>query len=182
VLTVVRWYGSLGSRWGQTELRVGASDGGCYNVLTAIRTIPDTGEGRMSSVVHNIVFDCDNPYELARFWSKVTGQPLAADDFPGDPEASIAQPGGPTLFFCRVPETKVVKNRVHVCLRPNGSPDAEIDRLLQVGALLVDDRRQAEDHGFAVLADPEANEFCVLRRGASDRPTSVEGRPGCQRA
>ena len=80
----------------------------------------------MSSVVHNIVFDCDNPYELAQFWSKVTGQPLAADDFPGDPEASIAQPGGATLFFCQVPEAKVVKNRGHVCLRPDGPPDAEI--------------------------------------------------------
>jgi hypothetical protein len=39
----------------------------------------------MSSVVHNIVFDCDSPYELAHFWSKGTGKPLAADDFPGRP-------------------------------------------------------------------------------------------------
>ena len=130
----------------------------------------------MSSVVHNIVFDCDNPYELAQFWSKVTGQPLAADDFAGDPEASIAQPGGATLFFCRVPETKVVKNRVHICLRPDGPPHAEVDRLLQAGARLVDDRRQAEDEGWAVLADPEANEFCVLSRGASDHSTSAENR------
>ena len=123
----------------------------------------------MSSVVHNIVFDCEKPYELAQFWSKVTGQPLAADDFPGDPEASITQPGGPTLFFCRVPETKVVKNRVHVCLRPEGEPDAEIDRLLALGAQIVDDRREPEGKGLVVLADPETNEFCVLRREASDR-------------
>ena len=129
----------------------------------------------MSSVVHNIVFDCDSPYELAQFWSKVTGRPLAADDFPDDPEASIAQPGGATLFFCRVPETKVVKNRVHVCLRPDGQPDAEIDRLLEIGARILHDRREPEGGGLAVLADPEGNEFCVLSRAASDRAASVEG-------
>jgi hypothetical protein len=89
--------------------------------------------------VHNIVFDCDDPYELAQFWSKVTGRPLAADDFPGDPEASIPQQAGPTLFFCQVPEPKAVKNRVHICLRPDGPPDAEIDRLLEIGARFLDD-------------------------------------------
>lgn len=122
----------------------------------------------MASTVHNIVFDSADPYELAQFWSKVTGQPLAADDFPGDPEASIAQPGGPTLFFCAVAEPKSVKNRVHVCLRPEGSPDAEAERLLGLGASLVDDRRTQDEGGWVVLADPEANEFCVLRRKASD--------------
>ena len=121
----------------------------------------------MASAVHNIVFDSTDPYALAQFWSEVTGQPLAADDFPGDPEASIAQPGGATLFFCAVPEPKVVKNRVHVCLRPEGSPDAEAERLLGLGATLVDDRRTPEG-GWVVLADPEANEFCVLRRKSSD--------------
>jgi hypothetical protein len=121
----------------------------------------------MASSVHNIVFDCADPYVLAQFWSTVTGQPLAADDYPDDPEASIAQPGGPTLFFCAVPEPKLVKNRVHVCLRPEGSPDAEVDRLLGLGASLVADRRTQDGGGLVVLADPEANEFCVLSREAS---------------
>ncbi|MFD2083482.1 hypothetical protein SAMN05421678_1014 [Actinopolymorpha cephalotaxi] len=128
----------------------------------------------MTAVVHNIVFDCADPFELAQFWSKVTGRSLAADDFPGDPEASISQPFGPTLFFCRVPEPKSVKNRVHVCLRPAGDPDTEVKRLLEVGATMVTDRRSGVDHGWAVLADPEGNEFCVLRRSASDHPAATD--------
>jgi predicted enzyme related to lactoylglutathione lyase len=122
----------------------------------------------MASAVHNIVFDCADPYGLAQFWSKVTGHPLAPDDFPGDPEAWIAQPSGPALFFCAVPEPKSVKNRVHVCLRPEGSFDAEVHRLLGLGASLLADRRTQEGGGLVVLADPEANEFCVLSREASD--------------
>jgi hypothetical protein len=128
----------------------------------------------MTAAVHNIVFDCAEPFELAQFWSKVTGHPLAADDFPGDPEACIAQPFGPTLIFCRVPEPKTVKNRVHVCLRPTGDPDAEVDRLLKIGATMVVDRRRGADHGWAVLADPGGNEFCVLRRSASDHTPATD--------
>ena len=120
----------------------------------------------MSSLVQNIAFDCADPYALATFWSKVLGAPLSPDDFAGDPEASISQPGQPTLFFCKVPEQKVVKNRVHVCLRPDDQ-EAEVDRLLGLGATLVDDRRGLDDGGWVVLADPEANEFCVLRGGKS---------------
>jgi predicted enzyme related to lactoylglutathione lyase len=149
-------------------------DHGCYKRSHWRSERSDISEEPMSSVVHNIVFDCNDPYELAQFWSQVTGQPLAPDDFSGDPEASISQPSGPTLFFCRVPEAKVVKNRVHVCLRPAGPPDAEIDRLLEIGGRLVDDRRQPGGRGFAVLADPEGNEFCVLRRAASDAAASPD--------
>jgi hypothetical protein len=51
---------------------------------------------------------------------------------------------------------------MHVCLRPTDrSRDEEVDRILGLGATLVDDRRHGEK-GWAVLADPEGNEFCVL--------------------
>ena len=117
----------------------------------------------MTSGIFNVAFDCADPYELAQFWSKVTGHPLADEDFPGDPEASIELPSGLNLFFQRVPESKAGKNRVHVCLRPHGRQADELQRLLAIGATVVDDRRELPEHGgWAVLADPEGNEFCLL--------------------
>ncbi|MDO3700447.1 VOC family protein [Micromonospora sp. C28SCA-DRY-2] len=121
--------------------------------------------------IHNISFDCHDTYALAGFWSAVLGYARHADDVPGDPEAVLLPPdgAGPHVFFQRVPETKAVKNRVHVCLEPAGrTRDEEIDRVLGLGAVLVDDRRRADGTGWVVLADPEGNEFCVLR-GAAER-------------
>ncbi|HVK45532.1 MAG TPA: VOC family protein, partial [Micropruina sp.] len=55
-------------------------------------------------------------------------------------------------------------NRMHFDLRPReGSRDAEIARALALGATQVDDRRLADGRGWVVLADPEGNEFCILR-------------------
>ena len=124
----------------------------------------------MTATVRNIVFDCPDAYELAQFWSLVTGHPLADDDNPGDPEASIPLPGGPTLYFCGVPEPKTVKNRVHVCLEPDTRRDDEVERLLGLGATLVSDMRRPDGTGWAVLADPVGNEFCVLRSAAERHP------------
>ncbi len=54
--------------------------------------------------LENVAFDCADPYRLALFWSTVTGQPLGDGDQPGDEEVIVELPGGPTLFFNRVPE------------------------------------------------------------------------------
>jgi predicted enzyme related to lactoylglutathione lyase len=123
----------------------------------------------MPSTVFNIAFDCRDPYELALFWSAVTGCPISDDDHPGDPEASVPQRDGTNLWFNRVPEPKTVKNRVHVCLRPDVPRDVEVDRLLGIGATIATDRRNPDGSGWAVLADPEGNEFCVLRSAAERR-------------
>ncbi|GHE57989.1 glyoxalase [Streptomyces longispororuber] len=123
----------------------------------------------MVSVVQNVAIDCANPYELARFWSGVTGRPLHPEDRPGDRETQVLlSPDGPVLHFNRVPEAKTVKNRVHLCLRPETSRDQEVQRLLGLGATLVADHRNPDGTGWAILADPEGNEFCVLR-SESDR-------------
>ena len=122
----------------------------------------------MTATVRNIAFDCADAYELARFWSLVTGAPVTEDDRPGDPEASIALPSGVALYFQTVPEPKVVKNRVHVCLEPDGRRDEEVERLLGIGATLVSDLRRPDGTGWVVLGDPVGNEFCVLR-GAAER-------------
>ncbi|RBQ17689.1 VOC family protein [Spongiactinospora rosea] len=125
----------------------------------------------MVSVVQNVAIDCTNAYELARFWSEVTGHPLHPDDRPGDDETLVMLPEGPVLHFNQVPEGKTVKNRIHLCLRPDSTREAEVDRLLALGATFVADHRKPDGTGWAVLADPEGNEFCVLRSAAERAAT-----------
>jgi hypothetical protein len=122
----------------------------------------------MTSVLQNVAIDCANAYELALFWSKVTGRPMHPDDKPGDRETEVLLAEGPVLFFNEVPEPKTVKNRLHLCLRPDTSRDEEVERLLGLGATFVSDHRNPDGTGWAILADPEGNEFCVLR-SASER-------------
>ncbi|MFD4234767.1 VOC family protein [Streptomyces sp. NPDC058542] len=122
----------------------------------------------MVSVVQNVAIDCADAYGLARFWSGVTGRPLHPEDRPGVREAQVLLAEGPVLHFNQVPEAKTIKNRLHLCLRPETSRDQEVDRLLALGATFVGDHRNPDGSGWAILADPEGNEFCVLR-SESDR-------------
>ena len=123
----------------------------------------------MPSALDNLVVDCADPYELAKFWTQVVDKPIHAENEPGDDEVAIELDSGLTLLFIEVPEAKTVKNRLHLCLRPDVPRDTEVERLLSLGATLVDDRRNPDGSGWAVLADPEGNEFCVLRSTA-ERP------------
>lgn len=122
----------------------------------------------MVSVLQNVAIDCADAYGLARFWSEVTGRPMHPDDKPGDHETEVLLADGPVLFFNQVPEPKSGKNRLHVCLRPDTSRDEEVQRLLGIGAAFVADHRNPDGTGWVVLADPEGNEFCVLR-GEAER-------------
>ncbi|WP_189312344.1 VOC family protein [Streptomyces brasiliensis] len=120
----------------------------------------------MTSKIRHMTIDSADAYGLASFWSRVLGAPLHEDDRPGDPEALIEAAG---LLFVTVPERKSVKNRVHLDLQPQDrTRDEEVERLLALGATLVDDQRRADGTGWAVLADPEGNEFCV-ERSAGER-------------
>lgn len=120
----------------------------------------------MTSTVRTITFDCSDPEVVGRFWAAVTGREL--DFAPGDPEALvIGADGQPHLLFLPVPEGKVVKNRVHLDLMPTDrTRDEEADRLVGLGARVIDDRRRPDGSGFVVLADPEGNELCVERSAA----------------
>ncbi|WP_184960641.1 VOC family protein [Nonomuraea endophytica] len=122
----------------------------------------------MVSVVQNVAIDCADAYKLACFWSEVTGRPLHPEDRPGDHETQVMLPVGPILHFNQVPEKKVIKNRIHLCLRPETSREEEMERLLNLGAAWVADHRNPDGSGWVILADPEGNEFCVLR-SESDR-------------
>ncbi len=71
------------------------------------------------------------------------------------------------LLFIEVPDVKQVKNRIHFDLRPSeGTRDQELVRLLELGARQVADLRRPDGTGWVVLADPEGNEFCILRSKA----------------
>jgi predicted enzyme related to lactoylglutathione lyase len=119
----------------------------------------------MASRWQSICVDCSDPRSLGRFWEAVLGWPRTeeSDDEvvleppPGSPERGVA----PDLLFLRVPEPKSVKNRLHIDLRPDDQA-AEVARIEALGARRAD-VGQSGDESWVVLADPEGNEFCVLR-------------------
>ncbi|MER7518244.1 VOC family protein [Streptomyces sp. NPDC126499] len=120
----------------------------------------------MSSLVRHVTIDCSDAYALAGFWAQVLDSKVSDDDNPGDPEALVDSPGA-GLLFIQVPEKKSVKNRVHLDLQPQDrTRDEEVERILALGATLVDDQRRPDGTGWVVLADPEGNEFCVERSKA----------------
>jgi predicted enzyme related to lactoylglutathione lyase len=108
--------------------------------------------------------DCHDPASLCRFWQQALGWRVTyetEDEWVLEPPEGSPQDGvAPDLLFLRVPDEKSVKNRLHLDLRPDDQ-DAEVDRLLDLGARRVDIGQG--DHSWVVLADPEGNEFCVLR-------------------
>ena len=137
-----------------------------------------------------VVIDCANPDRLAKFWAaalgyKVQDPPdgystwdefLRAMKIPEEDwnsASAVVDPEGkgPRLYFQRVPEGKVVKNRVHLDLNVGGGRetpmdkrklrvDAEAERLAGEGATKV---RPIEQRGeyWVVMQDPEGNEFCL---------------------
>jgi len=135
-----------------------------------------------------VTFDCAKPWRLARFWCEVLGYELQAppegyaswEEFEltlpperRDVDAACVDPTGvgPRLFFQRVPEGKVVKNRVHLDVRVGtglvgderlAALNAEGDRLEALGAsrfrLLPADE---ENESTLVMQDIEGNEFCL---------------------
>ena len=117
----------------------------------------------MASHIRNTCIDCSDPYVLAQWWSQVLDIPMDPEDSPGDDEAGFDVGPGQALLFLKVPEDKSVKNRLHLCLEPQQPREVEVERLLGLGATLYDDRRNPDGTGWAVLRDPEGNEFCVLR-------------------
>ena len=138
-----------------------------------------------------IVFDCADPDRLAHFWAdalhyKLQDPPAGFDSWQdwlrkqGIPEdqwnsaSAVVDPDGvhPRIFLQRVPEGKVVKNRVHLDLNVSGGPgtpmeerkrkvDAEVKRLQTIDATIMRPEREERGEFHVVMQDPEGNEFCV---------------------
>ncbi|WP_213450906.1 VOC family protein [Rhizomonospora bruguierae] len=122
----------------------------------------------MVASIHNVTFDtAGDPYDLAQFWSRVLGRPMRPDDNPGDPEVMLEAAGEATILFIRVPDSKSVKNRLHLDLRPTDrSRDEEVERLKGLGATEHEDHRKPDGTGWVTMADPEGHLFCVERSAA----------------
>jgi len=125
--------------------------------------------GRVSRL-KDICVDCADPWTLGHWWAEVLGyrvRPHDAEDLaalraqgierPEDDPSIAVDPvdgAGPSFFFTRVPESKQVKNRVHVDVY------GDADALMRSGATLLERRKE-----WTVFADPEGNEFCVFPEG-----------------
>jgi hypothetical protein len=124
--------------------------------------------------IQNATFDAAGPRSLAVFWEAALGWRRTYED---DDEVVLEPPLGspqdgvaPDLVFVRVDDAHVVKNRVHLDLRPEDQ-EAEVARLEALGATRVD-IGQGPEVTWVVLADPEGNEFCVLRALRPDEVAS----------
>ncbi len=111
----------------------------------------------MSIHVESLAVDAIDPGAVARWWSEALGWPITEDD--GD-EVVVRSSDGFELVFGKVPEPKTVKNRLHLDFRPDDQA-AEVARFEALGARRVDIGQG--DVTWVVLADPEGNEFCILR-------------------
>ncbi len=123
----------------------------------------------------DVVFDCRHPAVVARFWAEALDgyavalyddaelarlRSIGVDNPEDDPTVLIeGPPGAPRVWFQRVPEAKVVKNRVHLDVHTD-ELDTEVARLIRLGARVL----WPERDGLIVMADVEGNEFCVTTR------------------
>lgn len=126
----------------------------------------------MSSVKQfQVTFDCAEPVRLARFWAETLGYRAEYDDEDGSAAAEDPTSVGPRLYFQRVPEGKVVKNRLHLDVRVGtglvgderlAALEAESARLVALGAARVRLlRADGVNESCLVMQDIEGNEFCL---------------------
>lgn len=126
----------------------------------------------MAARFTELIVDAADPPALARWWAEVLGWRITEED---DEGVEIADPGGalPTLVFSPNAEPKVGKNRLHIDVSPVGcDQEEELQRLLGLGAVPCD-VGQGDDVSWVVLADPEGNELCLLRRTVEAAPGSA---------
>jgi predicted enzyme related to lactoylglutathione lyase len=114
---------------------------------------------RMTLRWWTVEIDAHDPQALGRWWAEALGWKVFYDS---DDECVVTTEDErfPGFGFVRVPESKSVKNRLHLDFAPDDR-DAEVERLIGMGATRAD-VGQTGDEGWVVLADPEGNEFCVL--------------------
>jgi predicted enzyme related to lactoylglutathione lyase len=120
----------------------------------------------MSVSLHHIVVDAHDLPGLARFWAQVLEWNILSER---EREVVIGPDETAPVGICFMPvaDQKVVKNRLHLDLTPrSGDQDGEVERILALGARRVD-IGQTGAESWTVFADPEGNEFCVVRPKAT---------------
>ncbi len=112
-----------------------------------------------------LVIDCHDHRRLGQFWSEVLGYRIGdSKDGPDHWYVQLEGPpgAGPSVLLIRVPDVKTVKNRVHIDVNPTDrEQNDEVERILALGATRKDVGQGEQT--WVVLADPEGNEFCLLR-------------------
>jgi catechol 2,3-dioxygenase-like lactoylglutathione lyase family enzyme len=143
------------------------------------------------TVPWGITIDCADPARLAEFWREALGyveapvpegygsweEWLVRWEVPRDEWNDLAylvdpQGAGPTISFLKVPEAKVVKNRLHIDVKAGGRDKPQeirwprvtetVQRLRDAGATVLQQHDVAGVPSHVVMADPEGNEFCVV--------------------
>lgn len=137
----------------------------------------------MNLRIQALSIDSTDPAVPASFWEKALGWRRTfqdGDEIVLEPPAGSPQDGiSPDLLFARVPERKEVKNRLHLDLRPDDQA-AEVKRLEALGATRVS-VGQGPEVTWVVMADPDGNEFCILRAARSDELEAQGLVPGIER-
>jgi predicted enzyme related to lactoylglutathione lyase len=116
----------------------------------------------MPVTLHHVVVDAHDLPKLAQFWTQALGWEVLSER---EREIVIGPDVNAQVGICFMPVTdpKTVKNRVHLDLTTSAADrDTEIERLLALGARRVDIGQTGKE-SWTVLADPEGNEFCVIR-------------------
>jgi predicted enzyme related to lactoylglutathione lyase len=107
-----------------------------------------------------LAVDCDDPAELAGWWSRLLGGTVEVDEDGDATLHTLQTPEGLHIDFVRVPDKRTVKNRLHLDLRSTDLDEAT-RQAEALGATRADD---IYDGGrWQVMRDPEGNEFCILR-------------------
>ena len=115
-----------------------------------------------------ITVDAQDPLALAQFWAEALGWKIGEDvnDIEVWIERELGDPnktGFPDILFLKNSSPKSGKNRLHLDLRP-ADQAAEVARLEKLGAKKIEIGQSAEPTcTWVVMADPEGNEFCILR-------------------
>jgi predicted enzyme related to lactoylglutathione lyase len=112
----------------------------------------------MALKVENITIDSTDPDTLASWWAQAVGGEVNAVA-PGE-FVIVARPDGPGMAFQRVDDPTHGKNRVHVDFSA-ADLEAEVKRLIDLGAAETGRHSFGEEFRWVVLADPDGNAFCV---------------------
>ena len=111
-----------------------------------------------------VIVDCRDPREQAAFWATALSHQVIERN-PSEFRVFNRDEPGPSLYFMKVDEPKVVKNRLHLDLLAKGSMESEVARLVAAGANVVGVREDPDSvknrDRWTVMRDPEGNEFCV---------------------